>query len=37
VATRDPMFDPENWWHSREGRKTAFLEWTKAITSLVGI
>jgi uncharacterized SAM-binding protein YcdF (DUF218 family) len=37
VATPDPMFDPENWWHSREGRKTAFLEWTKAITSLVGI
>jgi uncharacterized SAM-binding protein YcdF (DUF218 family) len=37
VATPDPIFDPETWWHSREGCKTAFLEWTKAITSLVGI
>lgn len=37
VATPDPIFDPENWWQTRGGRKTAFLEWTKAITSLVGI
>jgi uncharacterized SAM-binding protein YcdF (DUF218 family) len=37
VATPDPMFDPESWWHTREGRKVAFLEWTKTITSVVGI
>jgi uncharacterized SAM-binding protein YcdF (DUF218 family) len=37
VATPDPLFDPEDWWQTREGCKTAFLEWTKTITSLVGI
>jgi len=37
VAVADPIYDPAAWWRSREGRKTAFLEWTKTITSLVGI
>ena len=37
VAVADPVYDPAAWWRSREGRKTAFLEWTKTITSLVGI
>jgi uncharacterized SAM-binding protein YcdF (DUF218 family) len=26
-----------NWWLDREGRKTFFLEWTKTLTSVVGM
>lgn len=37
VAVDDPVYDPSGWWHSREGRKAAFFEWTKTLTSLVGI
>jgi uncharacterized SAM-binding protein YcdF (DUF218 family) len=37
VAVADPVYNPEAWWHSREGRKAAFFEWTKTLTALVGI
>lgn len=37
VAVPHPDYDPAAWWHSREGRKIAFFEWTKSITALVGI
>jgi uncharacterized SAM-binding protein YcdF (DUF218 family) len=37
VATSDPHYDPAVWWRTREGLKTAFFEWTKTITSTVGI
>lgn len=37
VATSDPHYDPLAWWCTREGLKIAFLEWTKTITSRVGI
>ena len=37
VAVPYVDYDPAAWWHSREGRKVAFFEWTKSITSLVGI
>jgi uncharacterized SAM-binding protein YcdF (DUF218 family) len=37
VAAPDEFFTPYGWWHTREGRKTFFLEWTKTITSLVGM
>jgi uncharacterized SAM-binding protein YcdF (DUF218 family) len=37
VAAPDEFFTANGWWHTREGRKTVFLEWTKAITSLFGI
>jgi uncharacterized SAM-binding protein YcdF (DUF218 family) len=26
-----------NWWMNREGRKTFFLEWTKTLTSTIGV
>jgi uncharacterized SAM-binding protein YcdF (DUF218 family) len=37
VAVNDPIYNPAAWWHSREGCKAAFFEWTKTLTSLVGI
>lgn len=37
VATADPRYNPLVWWRTREGLKTGFLEWTKTITSAVGI
>ena len=37
VAAPDEYFTANGWWHTREGRKTVFLEWTKTITSLFGI
>ena len=33
VAAPDKFFNPGSWWQSREGRKTAFLEWTKTVSS----
>jgi len=37
VAASDEFFSPQAWWHSREGRKTFFLEWTKTLASAVGM
>ena len=37
VASRDLYFSANGWWHTREGRKIAFLEWLKTITGAVGI
>jgi len=37
IAAADPDYDPASWWRTREGRKTAFYEWTKTVTSLLGI
>jgi uncharacterized SAM-binding protein YcdF (DUF218 family) len=37
VAAPDEFFSPSGWWHSREGRKTFFLEWTKTLASLAGM
>ena len=37
VASSDPDFTPEGWWHSREGRKAAFFEWCKTIANFLGI
>ena len=37
VATPDEFFSPYGWWHTREGRKTFFLECTKTFASLVGM
>jgi uncharacterized SAM-binding protein YcdF (DUF218 family) len=37
VAAPDKYFAPASWWQSREGRKTAFLEWTKTVSSAFGI
>jgi uncharacterized SAM-binding protein YcdF (DUF218 family) len=37
VAVPDEYFTPHGWWHTREGRKTFFLEWTKTLASLAGL
>jgi uncharacterized SAM-binding protein YcdF (DUF218 family) len=37
VAAPDEFFTPDGWWHTREGRKTFFLEWTKTLASLAGL
>src|ERR1035437_9378811 len=37
VASGDRDFSAANWWRNREGQKTAFMEWTKTLTSLFGI
>jgi uncharacterized SAM-binding protein YcdF (DUF218 family) len=37
VASGDRFFSVVNWWHNREGRKIAFMEWTKTLTSAFGI
>jgi uncharacterized SAM-binding protein YcdF (DUF218 family) len=37
VAAPDQFFTAGAWWHNREGRKTAFMEWFKTITGAVGI
>jgi uncharacterized SAM-binding protein YcdF (DUF218 family) len=37
VPATDEFFTPHGWWHSREGRKTFLLEWTKTFASLVGM
>jgi uncharacterized SAM-binding protein YcdF (DUF218 family) len=37
LASGDPNYTADSWWRSREGRKTAFYEWTKTVTSAVGL
>jgi hypothetical protein len=37
VAAPDEHFTAGGWWLNREGRKTAFLEWTKTVTGVFGI
>lgn len=37
VTAPDDFFSANGWWHNREGRKIFLLEWTKTVTSLVGI
>jgi uncharacterized SAM-binding protein YcdF (DUF218 family) len=37
VSAPDAVFHPDRWWRSREARKTFLLEWTKLVTSLVGM
>jgi uncharacterized SAM-binding protein YcdF (DUF218 family) len=37
VAVPDQYFSPYGWWHTREGRKTFLLEWTKTFAGLVGM
>jgi uncharacterized SAM-binding protein YcdF (DUF218 family) len=32
-----PDFTPATWWHTREGRKLFFLEWTKTVTEWFGV
>jgi uncharacterized SAM-binding protein YcdF (DUF218 family) len=37
VASDDKFFNAANWWHSREGVKIVFLEWTKTLATAFGI
>ena len=37
TSAPDPNFTPGAWWQNREGRKTFLLEWTKTVTSWVGM
>jgi len=37
VAAPDTDFTPDGWWHTRQGKKTAFIEWVKTVTELFGI
>jgi uncharacterized SAM-binding protein YcdF (DUF218 family) len=36
VTSPNPDYNPDNWWHSREGKKAAFLEWCKTISTAIG-
>ena len=37
VAAPDEYFSAYSWWHTREGRKTFFLECSKTLASMVGM
>jgi uncharacterized SAM-binding protein YcdF (DUF218 family) len=37
IAAGDQFFSPYGWWHSREGRKTFLLEWTKTFATAAGM
>jgi len=37
VAAPDEFFTAYGWWHTREGRKTFFLESIKTLASMVGM
>lgn len=37
IAAGDEFFSPSGWWHTREGRKTFLLEWTKTFAAAVGM
>ena len=37
VESPDFYFTPQGWWHSREGRKTFALEWSKTVAEWVGM
>lgn len=37
IAAPDKEFSPDGWWHTRDGKKTAFNEWVKTVTEPFGI
>jgi len=37
VASPDPYFSADGWWHAREGQKTAFFELSKTIADWIGL
>lgn len=37
VASRDEDFSPDDWWHTRQGQKAAFIEWCKTVAAAVGL
>lgn len=36
-AAPDALFDPDRWWHTREGQKTMFYESSKTISGAFGL
>jgi uncharacterized SAM-binding protein YcdF (DUF218 family) len=36
VASNDEDFSPDNWWHTRQGKKAAFIEWCKTFAAAAG-
>ena len=36
VAAPDTFFHAEDWWKTRNGRKTAFMEWVKTLSGPMG-
>jgi uncharacterized SAM-binding protein YcdF (DUF218 family) len=37
VAAPDKYFRPDNWWKSRQGLKTVFMEWSKTVATAFGV
>jgi uncharacterized SAM-binding protein YcdF (DUF218 family) len=37
VAAPDNSFTAGGWWHNRQGKKIAFIEWVKTVTEWFGI
>jgi uncharacterized SAM-binding protein YcdF (DUF218 family) len=37
VTAPDEYFRADGWWHSREGQKTFFFEWSKTVANAVGM
>jgi uncharacterized SAM-binding protein YcdF (DUF218 family) len=37
VGAPDKDYDPDGWWHNREGQKTFVTEWEKTIAGWLGI
>lgn len=37
VASPAQYFRPDAWWQNREGQKTVFIEWWKALANAVGM
>ena len=37
VAAGDPFFQPDSWWHNREGQKTLFYEYSKTLAGWLGL
>jgi uncharacterized SAM-binding protein YcdF (DUF218 family) len=37
VAAPDPLYRPDGWWRTRDGRKTWLLEWMKTLANWMGL
>lgn len=37
AAAPDPYYSPDAWWHTREGQKTFFFEFSKTVAEWVGL
>lgn len=37
VAAPDKFFRTDNWWKSRQGLKTVFMEWSKTVATAFGV